>query len=284
MGLSLNTRHIWFQKFGIDYSETFSLVVKAPTIKVLFSLAVHFGQDIQQVDINNAFLNGELMKDVYISQPAGFVDSKFPSYVYKLKKSLYGLKQAPQAWYTKLRSALQGWGFSRVVSDASLFIKRTGATMLFLLVYVNDILVTSSDLLLYKHVFRIWMIILLSKPQVQSVIFQVLKHIEMLKVCTLHSQSIPWILDLLKKASMQDCKPCDTPLNFGVSFTDEEELFSNPSLYQTIIGSLQYLTHTRPDISFVVNRLSQFLSSPKMQHWLACKRLLRYLKGTIGLD
>ena len=68
-----------------------------------------------------------------------------------------------------------------------------------------------------------------------------------------------------------------------VSLTDESDSFDNPSLYHTIIGSLQYLTYTRPDISFATNKLNQFLSSPKQQHWIACKRLLRYLKGTLGL-
>jgi len=97
----------FLQTPGIDYLETFSPVVKAPIIRVLFALAVHFGWDIQQVDINNVFLNGELVEDVYMTQPTGFVDSNFPSYVCKLKKSLYGLKQAPRAWYLKLKYALQ---------------------------------------------------------------------------------------------------------------------------------------------------------------------------------
>ena len=82
---------------------------------------------------------------------------------------------------------------------------------------------------------------------------------------------------------MQDCEPCATPVNLGVSLTNEGEPFSNPSLYRTIVGSLQYLAYTRSDIAFVVNKLSQFLSSLKQQHWLACKRLLRCLKGTVGL-
>ena len=98
----------------------------------------------------------------------------------------------------------------------------------------------------------------------------------------LHTQS-KYILDPLKKAAMQDCKPCVTPMNLGVSLTNEGNSFLDPSLYRTIIGSLQYLTNIRLDIAFVVNKLSQFLSSPKLQYWLACKRLLGYLKGTIGL-
>ena len=81
---------------------------------------------------------------------------------------------------------------------------------------------------------------------------------------------------------MQDCKPYATPINLGVSLIDERDLFFDLSLYRTIIGSLQYLTYARLGITFVVNKLSKFFSSPKMQHWLACKRLLRYLKGTVG--
>ena len=97
----------FLQNPGINYVETFSPVVKAPTIRVLFSLAVTYGWDIQQVDVNNTFLNGELEEEVFMSQPEGFISSRYPSHVCRLKKSLYGLKQAPRAWYTKLRGALQ---------------------------------------------------------------------------------------------------------------------------------------------------------------------------------
>ena len=82
---------------------------------------------------------------------------------------------------------------------------------------------------------------------------------------------------------MQDCKPCGTPMTSGISLTNEGEMFSDPSFYKTNVNSLQYLTYTWADIAFVVNKLSQFPSSPKQQHWLACKRLSRYLKGTINL-
>ena len=92
-----------------------------------------------------------------------------------------------------------------------------------------------------------------------------------------------YVFDLLKKAAMIECKPCENPVNLAVSLTDEGEPFVDSSLYRTIVGSLQYLTYTRPDIAFGVNKLSHFLSNPKQQHWLACKRLLRYLKGTVGL-
>ena len=96
----------FLQTPGVDYAETFSPVVKAPTIRVLFSLAGTFGWKIQQVDVNNTFLNGDLTETVFMTQPKGFISSQFPSHVCRLKKLLYGLKQAPRAWYLKLKTAL----------------------------------------------------------------------------------------------------------------------------------------------------------------------------------
>lgn len=97
------------------------------------------------MDINNAFLNGELEEIVYMTQPEGFASSQYPSHVRKLRKSLYSLKQAPRAWYVKLKSAFQSWGFTRATSDASLFIKRTATYVLFVSVYVDEILIIGSD-------------------------------------------------------------------------------------------------------------------------------------------
>ena len=106
---------------GVDFFETFSPVVKASTIRIIFTLAVSRGWDIQQIDINNAFLNGDLHEEVFMSQPDGFVDQAKPTYVCKLHKALYGLKQAPRAWFETLRGALLTWGFHNSVSDTSLF-------------------------------------------------------------------------------------------------------------------------------------------------------------------
>jgi len=123
----------FLQNPGIDFAETFSPAIKAPTIRILFFLAVSFGWDIQQGDVNNAFLNGDLNEAIFMTQPEGFVDPDFPTHVYRLKKSLYGLKQALRAWYTKLKSVLQDWGFKRAVFDTSLFIKRNSKYVLFCL-------------------------------------------------------------------------------------------------------------------------------------------------------
>jgi len=271
----------FLQNPGFDYVEPFSLVVKAPTIRVLFSLTVSFGWEIQQVDVNNAFLNGNLAKTVYMAQSEGFVNVSKPTHVCRLIKSLYGLKQAPRAWYNKLKEALISLGFIRSVADASLFIKRIADYVLFVLVYVDDILLTgSSSAALQACIHDLdCQFALKTLGAVNYFLgFEAYRN-----TSGLYLTQTKYVVDLLKKVGMEDCKPCDTPMNAGLSLTDEGEDLLNPALYRTILGSLQYLTYTRPDIAFAVNKLSQFSSKPKSQHLLACKRLLRYIKGIAGL-
>ena len=125
------------QVAGIDFFETFSPLVKAFTIRVIFSLAVTNGWDIQQVDVNNAFLNGTLQETIFMVQPEGFEDSYKLTHVYKLKKALYGLKQAPRAWFDRLKTALLDWGFTNSVSDTSLFYYKVNNKLL-LVLYLNN--------------------------------------------------------------------------------------------------------------------------------------------------
>lgn len=141
------------QSHSIGYTKTFSPAVKSSTIKVILSLAVLNGWEIRQIDINNAFLNGHLSEVVYMRQPAGFVDPQRPTHVCKLHKALYWLKQALRAWFDRLKLALtQQWGFSNFKSVTSLFFKRVDAQILFLLLYVDDIIVISSSVSLITQV------------------------------------------------------------------------------------------------------------------------------------
>lgn len=130
---------------GLDYFETFSPVVKSSTIRIRLSLAVFYSWDIQQIDVNNAFLNGELAETVYMVQPEGFVDPKQPTHVCKLHKALYGLKQAPRAWFDKLKGVLLEWGFRNSTSDASLFYYKQGTAVIYILIYVDDRFFTGND-------------------------------------------------------------------------------------------------------------------------------------------
>jgi hypothetical protein len=132
------------QLSGIDYYETFSLVVKPATIRLVLALAVQFDWNIKQLDVSNAFLHGILNEEVYMEQPLGFIHSLYPDYVCKLHKSLYGLKQAPSAWFTRLSQALLDIGFSGSQVDPSLFTYHDGSIHIYLRVYVDDVILTSN--------------------------------------------------------------------------------------------------------------------------------------------
>lgn len=133
------------QQYGVDYSETFNPVIKSTTIRLVLDIAVPQGWQLKQLDVNNAFLQGELQEEVYMTQPPGFVDTDRPHHVCKLKKSIYGLKQAPRAWYLSLKKHLLDIGFQNSMADTSLFIHHTGDHHTYILVYVDDIIVTGSN-------------------------------------------------------------------------------------------------------------------------------------------
>lgn len=130
---------------GLDFDETFSPVIKASTVGVILSIAVQYNWEIRRMDINNAFLNGDLKETVFMRQPEGFVDDTRPQHVCRLTKAIYGLKQAPRSWYDRLKDALLNWGFRNTKSDSSLFVLMNKGDITFLLIYVDDIIITGSN-------------------------------------------------------------------------------------------------------------------------------------------
>jgi hypothetical protein len=132
------------QQHGIDYGDTFSPVVKPATVRLVLSLAVSRGWCLRQVDVSNAFLHGFLNEDVYMQQPLGFEDARYPSHVCKLQRSIYGLKQSPRAWYARLSQRLYELGFSASKADTSLFFFSRDGIEIYMLVYVDDIVISGS--------------------------------------------------------------------------------------------------------------------------------------------
>ncbi|KAH9648420.1 retrovirus-related pol polyprotein from transposon RE1 [Citrus sinensis] len=267
------------QTYGVDFFETFSPVVKPCTIRIILSLAVMNHWTIRQLDVNNAFLNGVLTEEVFMHQPEGFIDSQHPTYVCKLNKALYGLKQAPRAWYDRLKGSLLQWGFQTSRSDTSLFLKHTGSDVLAVLIYVDDILVTGSSNAQIEEIITL----LGSEFALKDLgDFNYFLGLEVTPSSAgLHLSQTKYIGDILQKAHMLGSKGCTTPMSAADKlYKDKGTKFENPSLYRSVIGSLQYVTLTRPDIAFTVNKLSQFLAAPTVLHWQACKRVLRYLQCT----
>uniref|UniRef100_A0A2N9F8M0 Reverse transcriptase Ty1/copia-type domain-containing protein n=1 Tax=Fagus sylvatica TaxID=28930 RepID=A0A2N9F8M0_FAGSY len=268
------------QQFKVDYDETYSPVIKPTTIRTVLSLAISSSWSLRQIDIQNAFLHGNLSEEVFMSQPPGYKHPLYPNHICKLQRAIYGIKQAPRAWFSRLSNKLLDLGFHGSRSDSSLFIYKTKSVTMFILIYVDDIIITSSqpeaidDLLLsLTHDFAVkdlgtlnffLGIEVLSNPH--GIIFS--QH--------------QYIMDLLHRTKMSEAKPITTLMASTTSLSAfEGELFPDLTLYRSTVGALQYLALTRPDIAFTVNKLSQFMQKPLLPHWQTVKRLLRYLKNTL---
>jgi histone deacetylase 1/2 len=221
-----------------------------------------------------------------MKQPPGYEDKSKPHYLCKLDKALYGLKQAPRAWYSRLSMKLQSLGFRASRADISLFYYRKGNITIFLLIYVDDIIVASSS----EKATHALLADLKSEFALKDLgELHYFLGIEVKKTRDgiLLSQE-KYISDVLKRAGMAGCKPVNTPM----STTEKLSAFEGDKLgpddsskYRSIVGALQYVTLTRPDISFSVNKVCQYLNSPSTTHMTAVKRILRYLHYTqqVGL-
>jgi hypothetical protein len=271
------------QRYGLDYDETFSPVVKPATIRLLLAMALSHRWHIRQLDIQNAFLNGFLDEEVYMRQPPGFADPDHPGHYCKLVRSLYGLKQAPRAWHARLSSVLGTLGFSPSVADTSLFILRRPDITVYLLVYVDDIIVLSSTAAAIPRLVGQ----LRSEFSVKDLgVLHYFLGIEVSSPSTgaLLLRQRKYALELLARAGMLKCAPVTTPMASSERLCSTDGDLLSPeeaTQYRSLVGGLQYLTMTRPDLSFVVNKVCQYLHEPRTPHWSAVKRILRYVRYTV---
>ncbi|GJU78170.1 putative ribonuclease H-like domain-containing protein [Tanacetum coccineum] len=244
------------QEEGIYYDEFFAPVVGIEAIRLFLAYASFMDFTVYQIDVKSAFLYGTIEEEVYVSQPLGFVDPEFPNKVYKVKKALYGLHQAPRAWYETLSTYLLENRFRRGTIDKTLCIKKIK----------NDILLISDG-----SMGELTFFLGLQVEQRHDGIFL--------------SQD-KYVYDILKKFGFSSVKTASTPMETHKSLAkDANEPDVDVHLYRSMIGSLMYLTSSRPYIMFVVCACSRFQVQPKASHMHAVKRIFRYLKGkpTLGL-
>ena len=214
---------------------------------------------IQQIDVNNVFLNGYLEEEVYMVQPPGFVDSN-KSMVCKLKKAIYGLKQAPRAWYERLTKTLLTFGFIQSKCDPSLLVFKIDSACLYMLIYVDDIIITRSSTVLFQNLIA-KLIVVFALKQLGNLDCFLCIEVKHLSNDSLLLSQAKYICDLLEKAKMVDVKPTTTPLPSNLKLTKHgtTKLVSvsvaDANLYRSVVGALQYITVTRPELSYNINKV-----------------------------
>lgn len=270
------------KKQGIDFTEVFAPVARMDTVRMIVALAAGRGWDIFQLDVKSAFLHGELNEDVYIEQPLGYVQKGNEHKIYKLHKALYGLRQAPRAWFSRIESHFLNEGFERCPNEQTLFIKRgTRGNILIVSIYVDDLIYTSDDKGLMIE-FKKSMMQAFDMTDLGKMRFflgiEVLQKPEGVFMC-----QRKYAADILKKFAMDECKPMKSPIVPGSKINkDVDGVGVDETYFKQIVGSLMYLTSTRPDIMFGVSLISRYMSKPTELHMQVAKRILRYLKGTIN--
>ncbi|GJU04142.1 putative ribonuclease H-like domain-containing protein [Tanacetum coccineum] len=270
------------QEEGIDYDEVFAPVARIEAIRIFLAYASFMGFTVYQMDVKSAFLYGQIEEEVYVCQPPGFEDPDHPDKVYKVVKALYGLHQAPRAWYDTLATYLLSNGFQRGKIDQTLFIKSQKGHILLVQIYVDDIIFGSTK----KELCDEFEKLMKDKFQMSSMgelTFFLGLQVQQKKKGIFISQD-KYVHEILKKFNYTDVKSASTPTDLErplVKDADADDV--DEHLYRSMIGSLMYLTASRPDIMFAVCACARFQVSPKTSHLLAVKRIFRYLKGKPSL-
>jgi hypothetical protein len=215
-----------------------------------------------------------------MAQPPGFTHPQYRDHICKLQKALYGLKQAPRAWFSHLTTWLLQFGFISSQSDPSLYILHHSQFTMYFLIYVDDIILTSSNTSAIDELLGLLRVEFAIKDLGGLNFFLGMEVVPTSSGVLLTQQR--YIADILAHTKMVDAKPVNTPMAFSTNLSlFDDDPFSNTTLYRSTVGALQYLSIIRPDIAFTMNKLSQCMHKPTHLHWQSIKHLLRYLKQTI---
>ncbi|MCE8502524.1 DDE-type integrase/transposase/recombinase, partial [Latilactobacillus sakei] len=276
------------QKEGFDYEETFSPVVMIKSVRILLAIAAYYDYEIWQMDVKTAFLNGFLEEEIYMSQPEGFIENNQEHLVCKLKRSIYGLKQASRSWNIRFDQTIKEFDFEQNQDEQCVYKKVQGEKIVFLVLYVDDILIIGNDFEMMTSVKQ-WLSQRFSMKDLgeASYILGIKLYRDRAKRMLGLSQSA-YVDKILHRFGMQDSKRGLLPLSHGVSLSkdqspktsQESERMKNIP-YASAVGSLMYaMICTRPDIAKAVSVVSRFQSNPGEEHWTAVKRIFKYLRRT----
>ncbi|XP_021735700.1 geraniol 8-hydroxylase-like [Chenopodium quinoa] len=242
------------------------------TVRAFLAIAACKNWEIHQMDVQNAFLHGDLAEEVYMKFPPGF-ESSDPSLVCRLRKSLYGLKQAPRCWYAKLTTALKRYGFIQSYSDYSLFTYTNGNTQINVLVYVDDLIISGNDSAALKA-FKAYLSDCFKMKDLGS-----LKYFLGIEVARSPSGLFlcqrKYTLDIISETGLLGAKPSGFPMEQNHRLARANgEFLQYPEAYRRLVGRLIYLGVTRPDLAYSVHILSQFMQAPRIEHWEAALRVV----------
>ncbi|KAL8154787.1 hypothetical protein AgCh_000227 [Apium graveolens] len=270
----------YIQEQGIDFDEIFAPVTRIETVRLLLALAARNGWKVHPLDVKTTFLNGEILEEVYVSQPEGYERKGKEHLVYKLAKALYGLRQAPRAWYAKLNKCLEGLGFIRCPYEHAVYTRRTGEDSVIVGVYVDDLLITGSSTTVIET-FKKQMSEIFEMTNLGELSYYV--GIEVHQGDDfIELKQAGYAKKVLEKAGMANCNASKYLMDTNLQINKDGggELL-NATDYKSLVGCLRYLVHTRPDISYAVGIVSRYMEHPTVLYLEAVKRILRYIRGTI---
>lgn len=269
------------QKEGIDYEETFSPTADMTTVRVVMQKAVHADLVLHQMDVKTAYLHAAIDREIYLEQPEGYVEvSKTgEKLVCKLQKSLYGLKQSGRNWYALLHAYLTENGFEQNPADNCQYTREKQNEKIILIVWVDDLIIAANNEEVVKTVKMMLTARFKMKDLGKLNNFLGIDFNQSASQVTMSQER--YVNKILSKFGMQDCRSRETPCEVKLEYTENAEKMEDPRMYREAVGSLIYLaTCTRPDLSFVIGKLSQHFAEPSEEHWNTVKHVFRYLKGT----
>ena len=277
------------QMEGVDYDETFAPTVRFESVRALVALAASMGWELDQMDVATAFLYAKLEEETFVDIPEGVAPVGEGNRVWKLRKCLYGLKQSPRMWNMTIDRVLHEMGFERLVTEHGIYVVGEGDAKIFLALYVDDLLIVWS-----------------SKESLDEVKERLKDNFKMKDMGSAHfllgveirrrldggyfMVQEKYAKEVVSRFGLADAKTVSTPFEPGSNFGEEEismQVGEDPEMsnipYRSLVGSLMYLAVcTRPDLAMAVSSLSRYSQNPRMEHWDAAKRVLRYIKGTVG--